>query len=363
MEPLPHLQYAVQFDKPSYKTGDRVVVTLTITNTGDADTVVHGREPHGPDHEPGFVYLDYESWGDLYLHDGDGVPLAAGASYTHELRGTVVDLDAAEAVFDVTLLADKHHTWDARATAPLERAEGALAGTTYLDRNGNRVVDAGEPVAGAKVTVSHPYGEFTRVAVSDAQGRYDFPGLAPVRHFIRVDALDGWEFEGPGVDIAEGETAEVDLAGVRPFKESLTAQVEFTMEEYQPGDTAEVLVTLANTGDVRLAGITAHCNGAGTDEHLVDIQWGDLAYGGPGIAIQPGRTYRARVPGTVPEAARRHGVATVACAFGLESSTNNPIARTSRACPARRVRSPSSRTRTATATARSTRTSASAGST
>ena len=316
----PVVEHVVEFDKPGYKTGDTAVITLTITNAGTDDTLVHGRAVFPP--EPGQVHIDYAAWGELLSHDGDGVRLAPGASYVHELKGVIADPEATEALFNARLILNEHSVVPMRATAPVEKAHGTVAGTAYLDRNGNRVVDAGEPVGGAKVTVGNYFSQDWPRAVTDDQGRFTVSSLAPLEHHISVETLDGWEFRSTSVAIVADKTVDIDIAGVRPFKEGLAAQVRFTKDEYEPGDVAEIDVTLTNTGTVRLAGITAQCDRSGNSAHVTGIEWGELTYGGDGLALDPGKTFRTRVRGTVPEAARKYGVAMVACDFGFDASTN-----------------------------------------
>ncbi|MFC5285956.1 SdrD B-like domain-containing protein [Actinokineospora guangxiensis] len=323
--PFAELGHEVVFDKPGYRTGDRVLITLTVTNTGDVETVAHGRHRL---HEVGDIHFDPDAWGDLDFLDGPGVPLAPGESHTQRLGGVIADPGRAEAVLDAYLVTHLGHSFDVRASAPVEVVSGAIAGTVYLDRDGDGTVDDGEPVAGAKVSVSNSFDSTSapHTTTTDAEGRYRVGGLAPVRHRVTVEPVDGWQFDLSSPTVVADETVEVPLRGVAPFDRSLKAQLRLVKDTYQPGDTAEFDLTLTNTGTIPLLGVKAFCDRAGNAHHLTDIAWGDLAYGADGVDLAAGATYQHRFSGTVPEAARRYGVVTLACDFGMDT-TDNPQAR------------------------------------
>ena len=82
------------------------------------------------------------------------------------------------------------------------QAQGSIGGMLYQDRNGNRVADTGEPgIAGATVTLTSDLCGGQRAAcrdpqVTDATGRYQFPGLTPGLYQVQAATPATWVAQG-----------------------------------------------------------------------------------------------------------------------------------------------------------------------
>lgn len=309
------LEHTVAFAEPSYRTGDAVVVKLTLRNSGDTPITVSA---FAFDDEPGDITIDWASWRELA---GAGLTIAPGATHRQDVRGWAGDPGATTARFRGLFFVDGAGV-SFSAEVPVEVVHGGLRGVVYRDRNGNRQVDAGEPAAGEAVSLRSRAGG-TRTTTTDGSGAFAFTGLAPVAHYLSVTRRGGWEFEFQTVQIVAGEDAEATVPGVRPFEDTLDATMRFTEDSYQPGDVARIDITLTNTGDVPLAGIRAYCNRSGEGPQLdTGSGWGELLHSSAGVRLAAGETKRITVTETVPERVRDFGVVTVHCDFGFEGSSN-----------------------------------------
>lgn len=92
----------------------------------------------------------------------------------------------------------------------------------------------------------------------------------------------------------------------------------FDRSSYQPGESARLTVTLANTGDRPVSGVTAACTSY--DESYLDVgpEWGDLAAGG--VTVAAGETRTFTVVEQVPQEARKFGELQAFCRFGPDAA-------------------------------------------
>lgn len=324
------LDIEVGFDKDTYLTGDEVVATATITNTTDAP-IEH--------------VIAYSSGKDgVYFTDNAGEFSWNGSNPT---GGT---LDGHETV-EIDFVA---HIGNVNATkvemlgyigikpggpglplfplaeAKVEKRTGYFAGTVYTDRNGNEKFDDGEALAGAKVTAHNAYfNDDQPETTTDAAGHFRVDNVATVPYLVFVEEKDGWTFPYQRVTVDTTDAnANLLFGGVGHFDKSLTASITFTKQRYQVGDTAEMTVTLTNTGTVALAGIKANCDRiGGSPDHVTwgDELWGDLRHEGAGAKVGVGETKVITVSGKVPAGAGEYGMVRVSCDFGFDGS-NNPQA-------------------------------------
>jgi hypothetical protein len=100
----------------------------------------------------------------------------------------------------VTLTPRAHAAVDLRAT-PLN----SLVGHVFVDRNGNRRVDAGEGITGAVVAI----GE--RISASDEHGAYGFSNLAPGDYLVRIVKMPS------GYQLADRGDRSVNLTDTAPL--------------------------------------------------------------------------------------------------------------------------------------------------
>lgn len=159
------------------------------------------------------------------------------------------------------------------------------------------------------------------VAVTDAAGRFAFDGLrvAPgyYLHFEKVP--DNWQLpylpplrlDGSGANTA------LEVPGVRPLSESLTAAIVLDKASYAVGETAKATVTLTNTGDRPLTGLFAGCDpgGFGRSIAVPYAQWGTFDPEHPAGQLAAGQRIVLTVSGQVPQSAGYYGRTGLDCYF------------------------------------------------
>lgn len=166
-------------DKDAYAPGDRVGLTVTLTNTGSKDLTgirAYCVYPLGND----------VSWGDLRQNQ-PGVTIKAGATFTHTLTETAGrtgmegDFDAA-CDFGNPALHPRMGFAKASDIARLLSGVGELKGTALQDPDGEWPYE-GEGVEGVEIVVIDPFtgAEAARVK-SGADGKFSLPGM-PVGHY------------------------------------------------------------------------------------------------------------------------------------------------------------------------------------
>jgi hypothetical protein len=301
---------SVTFDKPSYGTGDEVRFTFKLTNNGSG----RARLTVSQDFDPIDLSVPYGGWG--ALQNRPGLTLEPGETVELAVAGHVRDPEQTTAavrghVFDETGFGVG--SFDSRV--PITRVPGRATGVLYGDRNGDGVLDGGEPVAGAEFTLRYVHGSRTYTATSDAEGKFVFDVPAG-DYTLGGEVVDGWLVPWKTVRI-DPDTPDLLVRGAPPLNGALTAQLAFTQDSYQPGDLAHLTVTLANSGSTPLIGIVAACNRIG-DGYLLNGTgpgWGDLVWN-RGVTIAAGETRTFDVSETVPQASLNRGKVVAACDFG-----------------------------------------------
>jgi hypothetical protein len=326
---LPDLKATAKLDKAHYQSHETVHAKVTITNPGQvaAERVV-ARFPYGIEYDPA-------QWGDLRI-DGPGIRIEPGKSVTVDLSGTISSVDNGRMRFWGQVISrdgdvnEQDNYFSAEATVTQTR--GGAAGVVYADKNRNGSLDAGETLEGAKVSIygGSPSGSFE--TVTDASGRFAFKDVPAGDYGAWYDLPGGWVVRWTGgpehkIVVPPGGTAEISARGVRPVSESLTAAVALDKDTYAVGEVAGVDITLTNTGDTDIAGITAGCNRIGNDNQLGrGAGWGDLRSGG--VTVKAGQTRTFHVTEPVPAAARDYGEVVVGCDFepNADYNTDGPSA-------------------------------------
>ncbi|MEU4769534.1 hypothetical protein AB0H12_40540 [Actinosynnema sp. NPDC023794] len=306
-----------------FLVGEQIPVEVAIANTGDADATgvtVGEYTTSGSD-----FFVPSSEWGDLSGWPGPGATLAAGQERVLTVRGVVSRWNGAP-VLRFYLQQANSEVARSSLSIPVvdpDSAADTVAGLVHGDRNGNDQPDAGEGLAGVRVTVLMT-GEprLSWEARTDADGRFRFADL-PVRTYTLSlnEAPDGWVVENPYSEIAvdgTGSAAALVRRATRPMTDVLSAAMRFTRDAYRVGDRAEVAVTLTNIGTADLTGIKADCQRANDGgPELRDLTFGDLGPGGPGVTVPVGQSRAFTISGTVSEVAAEYGAADHLCEFGL----------------------------------------------
>lgn len=257
------------------------------------------------------LFVPYGGWG--AFQNRPGVTIESGQSFELTVSGQVRDPEQTTTalrgtVFDGTGF--EVGSFDSRV--PVTRVPGRATGVFYADRNGNGVLDGGEPLAGAELTLRYVTGTRNYTATSDAEGKFTFD-LPAGDYTLGGDVVDGWLVRWQTVRIAP----DLLVRGAPPLNGALTASLAFTQDSYQPGDLAHLTVTLANSGSTPLTGIVAACNRIG-DGYMLNGTgpgWGALEWN-RGVTIAAGETRTFDVSETVPQASFDRGKVVAACDFG-----------------------------------------------
>ncbi|WP_244211132.1 SdrD B-like domain-containing protein [Amycolatopsis kentuckyensis] len=307
------------FDKDSYRTDEDIRFTVKLTNTGA--TTAAGLTMYQMVVDSTDVQVLYGGWGQL--QDKPGVTLEPGKSFELAVSGKVRDLEATTATVRGILFDESGNSAGSQFgfTVPVTKAAGHATGTVYGDKNGNGVLDAGEQLAGTKVTLRYVHGSGTYTATTGPDGKFALD-LPAAEYYLGGEVIDGWLFSWRTVRI--GSDTDLLLRGAPPLNGALKATMAFTQDTYKVGDLAHVTVTLSNSGPIPLTGIVAACNRVGSGFVLSGRGpgWGDLA--ADGVTIAPGQTRTFDVSETVPQAAFNRGYVLAACDFGYpEVDTEN----------------------------------------
>ncbi|MCP2164430.1 MSCRAMM family protein [Goodfellowiella coeruleoviolacea] len=306
----PDLRVSVNFTKDVYDNEPPEVV-VSVTNVGTAAaTSVWGRQVE----EPTRLRLNRSTWGPFR-----GARIEPGQTLTGTLQGYYGDQVSTVLTFTGSVIdtvagdaneADNHFA--VRAIA--EGLRGGVSATVLIDNPEQ------PPLAGVGVEVWSPslnknFGRRT----TDARGVFSYPDLPAGEYELWL--LDGWTVQ-PGLGrfhVYPNKQNSTFFRGVRTNTNDLAAAVEFQRDGYQPGESAQVAVTLTNRGTTDLAGVRAACTGARDPYALTGAGagWGELdRYAGRGVTVPAGRSVTVTVSERVPEAARERGYVEVSCGFG-----------------------------------------------
>ncbi|SFB32161.1 hypothetical protein SAMN05216266_108128 [Amycolatopsis marina] len=331
----PDLSVTASVPDETYLMGEKIPVTVNVTNNGDADAEgVKGLTSSGE----GFHFsTEWQTWGDF--DSATGATVAAGETLTVEVVGSVDSWDSGETVLSI-------HLWGHGDANPADdRTEVVLnvvppsvtdtvSGIVFGDANDNGQFEIGEQLAGVTVVLS---GRSTYLDTSTGKdGRFTFSEISAGTYDLSFQDLpDGWviRYGHPIAVDGSGATSDLRYATQRPLSDALQATIEFAEPTYQPGDIAELTVKLTNNGSAPLSGIQAACDRAAEGPHLEGFddtaRWGELVWGGGGVSIDAGETRTFAVTGIVPDDAIDYGVVHVICDFGPKDFINGfPVVHT-----------------------------------
>jgi len=304
---------SLAFDKASYGTDEDVTFTVKLTNVGG--TRAAGITLWQMISDPTDLDVPYDGWGKL--RDNPGVTLEPEETFELKVSGKVRDVEKKTAVVRGVLF-DESGASASREfsfSVPVTRVDGRAVGTVYGDKNGNGSFEAGEQLAGLKLTLRYVHGSNTYTATSGPDGKFGFD-LPAGEYYLGGDVVDGWLFPFRTVRIGP-DTEDMLVRGAPPLNGALKASMAFTQDSYQVGELVHITVTLSNSGPIPLTGIVASCNRIGDGYILQGTGpgWGDLVWS-RGVTIAAGETRTFDVTDTVPEAAFHRGFVAASCDFG-----------------------------------------------
>lgn len=313
----PQLEVSAEFDKPVYRTGEQISITVRVRNVGTERAVGLGATTFMTS-VPTDLQFDPAQWGALNRFFGQpGATIEPGATFETTLTGQQGKLDADTVtltgfVFDQSGFGVASFAF----TAPITLVTSHVAGTIFGDRNGNGVFDNGEEAPGATMTLNFRF-VFSVTATTDAGGRFDF-GEIPTAAYGLTGTVPDFLFGFVPLTIdAAHDNSNLLFRAVPPLNGALHASMKFTRNKYRPGDVAHVRIALRNSGSIPLTGIVASCNRADEGPSLngVGPGWGALAANMAGVTIPPGRTSVFDVSEPLPASAVDFGYAIVGCDF------------------------------------------------
>jgi LPXTG-motif cell wall-anchored protein len=304
----PDLAVTVSFDRPSFSVLDDIAATVVVTNTGAARAtgakLLHqGTAPFNP-----------PDWG-AFAPDGAGAVLEPGqrvelhvASRTNNNHYDVLTL-AVEVRGDVPDANPADNTAAAETTVVARTTD--VVGNLYGDRDGDRQYDRGEGLQGVRVRT----GDGSIDTRTGSDGRFVAQGVPEGYYGLLLSLPAGWwHDESAGITVAAGG-GEFLVRAVRDSS-ALRASIGFDKAVYAVGDTVRERVTLTNTGEADLSGVTARCvEGAGPNQ-LSGLGWGDLVHhDAPGITVRAGETRTFDFTDVVPPGGRLYGYVKITCWF------------------------------------------------
>lgn len=321
------LAVTVSFDKPDYLAHERVTATLVVTNNGTAPaagvTITH--ETNGPFYPENWYGFDPANGG-ATVQPGERVEW----SVTVELQ-TVVDVLR----LTVQVNTPDQDTDPANNTASVESTvttrTTALTGTVYRDLDGDKQFDPGEAMKGVSVkgVGGKPVAEFETRA--DEAGRFAVPDLPEGNYSLTLGLPAGWQQDESAYVLVVQESHDVLVRALRDSS-ALRGSVTFDKPSYAVGDTIRERVTLTNTGDTDLAGVTARCVEGAAPNQLSGLGWGDLVhYDAPGVTVRAGETRTFEFTDVVPPGGRLYGFISLTCWFSTAFKYDDGVASVARA--------------------------------
>lgn len=305
------LRTTAAFTEAAYvSTDEDVRLALTVENTGTASVAdVHVRLATD-------LSFDIESLGALAA---PGTTLAPGERVSVELR---LRLEGGQSADQLSVGVE---TWAAEvkrgeqtAVAPLTVLRGSVSGVVYGDRDGDHVVDPGEPLAGGTISVSGGYPLHLDEAPVGAGGAFAFPDLPAGRYFVDVSLPPFWQVAEDSFTVPNGP-ATWAVRAIPYVEPALTASATFDQDSYPVGATVREHVVLTNDGTVDLVGVHAMCE-ADKSNMLTSDGWGELSPEG-GVTLRPGETRTFDFTDVVPPSADRYGFIVLKCWFLLGDGT------------------------------------------
>lgn len=310
------LRTTLEFDKPNYLSYETMRLKFTITNVGE-ETATKVRLPWKLIGNPIWDPTDYGP----IDPSAPGLTIAPGETKTVVAVSPISDWQREPYTLKLSYYLDHEGRKDNKddwfsGSTVITFVDGDVQGVLYGDKNHNGVQDPGEALAGAEVRISRSLPRLWATRTTDAEGRFRFED-APAGRWYLSYRIDGWTVpDDPAVNTVLVTPEGVGLAvrAERSVSAVLQPKITFDKSSYQPGESARLTVTLANTGDRPVTGVTAACTRY--DDSYLDVgpEWGDLAAGGVTVGVGETRTFT--VVEQVPPGARKFGELQAFCRFG-----------------------------------------------
>lgn len=307
------------FDKPSYRTGEAMAIRFSVGNDlGQRLTNVRVQQDWSG---PGVIQTEFESWGAL----ATGATIEAGSELTVTVIGRAGNPAATTAVLAGTVSEDTGPNSTAFSfSTPMTPRLAHAAGTVYGDANHNGRFDAGEGLAGARVTVRNTlFGGDRREVTTGPGGTFSIPDLATVAYEAGI-AARGWQHSFFPFTVAESGTDGL-LFRVLPALDRLRVSLKFGKDSYLPGERVTLRVTLTNPFATPLTGIVVQsCFTSHHPNNLTGTGPGWAALSGDGVDIAPHKTVVRTVWEKMPARAPDFGFVDAVCFFGFADPDSVP---------------------------------------
>ncbi|TWP51574.1 hypothetical protein FKR81_15390 [Lentzea tibetensis] len=319
----PDLALTAVFDKPSYDVYDQIQLKVKIANIGT-----------GFPSWSGYLQVDHLD-NRLDFDDSQLAPLRGmtqglwpGESREATLVGTVSPYSPKDTVAFKANISTGDDSNPANnsvdVSSKVTYGVGDAVVTVYGDRNDNGAQDAGEELAGRKISVfgGRPYKSVE--GSTDAAGKVAFRGLSAGGYEVSQDIAhdDEWVPESSQyvrTTVNNGVETQVAVRMVRPLSHTVEASLQFGKSSYRPGEQVSLFVTVQNNGDKPVQ-VKAACYGEVPAYYLTNdnVRWGKWIFDGEGYEVEPHRTVSLYVEQPMPAVAPDHGLVGVACSFGTD---------------------------------------------
>src|SRR5262249_20244130 len=103
---------------------------------------------------------------------------------------------------------------------------GRVGDRVWRDINANGILDTGEPgVAGVEVNLYQSDGLWIASTVTDSNGNYEFPALAPGDYYIVFTSPEGYVFTSQDAGADDTVDSDASLGGVQGWRTSGHCQI------------------------------------------------------------------------------------------------------------------------------------------
>ncbi|RJQ70794.1 hypothetical protein D5S17_28595 [Pseudonocardiaceae bacterium YIM PH 21723] len=307
--PKPQLVITAKLDSPPpvFYPGDVAVLEIEVKNTGDVpaeiEKVVVTTTP------------DDMAWRRT-LDDVKNVVVPAGGTYKNYIAGSAKD----NLTKDIAVRVDAKVKGDAFEVKAFEQIL-KVADPTKKAPVAGVVVGDGKGLAGGTVEV-YANSKFFAKTTTDAQGRFSFTGVPTGLTSVRVrDLPDGWvTVDSTEITLDDKGETNLRIEAQRPLSDFLKSTIKFEQDDYQPGDSAKLTVTLTNSGKLPVTGIIAECWSQSKENNRISTDgFGDLRESAGGVTVNAGETKTVPVTAVVPADAAKWGVVEAYCRFGTKN--------------------------------------------